>query len=1218
MKAEILKIAGVKSEKEFYKKYPTEEAFMKAHGKKFKKAEMGSKMVKTQLKQLTDFGNPPEAADGMMMDSSSMTMPPVAPVAPIGSYMGGEAIGFNPINFHKNYYGLQSQITGDPYYIESIAQDRQQARRQNVDSVLNSLSSMTQKAAGGGQFGSGDPMLTGMGSADFSGGLQWSNPTGLNGMNPYNAYTPNYNVVGTSGQTTQTNPGGISQPNKLYTTDPNQIGKDPKTKKPSSNNLMKGLGVAGGIIEGVRGLKDEKQQMLGAKQTKAVSDLTLQADSMRPEMIKRKYVRPEDVVVNPNELFPTYGVGTNYLSRNGSVVRAEDGMQIGGNLGEIQNTYAPNTLYDDLGFEPLNDSSQVKQYMHGGWTVPRAAGGISEGFMKFNNAGGDNVLNSLANIAGGNNAGSQLGGAVAGGIKMIPGVGPIAGAIADPALRLIGGLLDPYPRKTKKFQDQTSNNLLRSAFMSGAQGLQGQNAAFMQDGGYVSHNWNPQVITKFGDVDVSQIHNIATQGMDSLRTGGHITQNQMFPTDKYAFGGSLKTTWGGHTETMSHNPYLPGTGETVMFRGKSHEEGDGKGHTGIGVKYGEGGYDSYTDYAEYGSENADADVEVERGEPAAEMIDPKTGEKNMVVYGNLKIPNMFLDLIGDPKAKGKKFKHYVADLSKQEAKQNKIMDKYTNLVDEHNDNTSIGKLALASYKAMMQGANTKLKDIADKKTKATDLQNAINDTAEEFMLDADALAKGKAKVDKNAIKEAMNEQAKYGKMIKKAQDGIATSASEPGESVTEDVRDKLNALYEKAKKTKDPDDVRAFQKLFHMYFPKTAEKIIRNDKHITGKGKSMGYTDKDLKTMPLEDLLKTNEDGFFEERTEQYHAIANAKKTPPAEEFKFQEKTLETPKEDNTPSVQPIVVNPPKKLTAIDYINAMIPYIRPTDQEPLDMQQLYPEMYALATNRLEPVQAQGYQPLLEQPYDISLQDQLNANQADFNAIQKQTGYNPAAAASLSAQKYKANSSVLGEQFRLNQAEKAGVYNRNRATLNDAFLKNLGIYDQQMVRQETAKSRTKETTQAALNSIASKFAQNRLENRTLGVMENLYNYRYDKKGRAINMNPLFQPAIPQVYVPQYSPDGKTIIGYKQVPVTDATTQSTGNQGVTAINPTLTPIEQTTTNANGVPFYLDPNSQPAVQIGPFGFTFPTGSTQKKNGGKTKKDNKNSNIVRAIKNL
>ena len=42
MKAQILKIAKVKSEKEFYKKYPSEEAFMKVHGKAFKKAQFGT------------------------------------------------------------------------------------------------------------------------------------------------------------------------------------------------------------------------------------------------------------------------------------------------------------------------------------------------------------------------------------------------------------------------------------------------------------------------------------------------------------------------------------------------------------------------------------------------------------------------------------------------------------------------------------------------------------------------------------------------------------------------------------------------------------------------------------------------------------------------------------------------------------------------------------------------------------------------------------------------------------------------------------------------------------------------------------------------------------------------------------------------------------------------------------------------------------------------
>ena len=37
MKDQILKIAKVKSEKEFYKKFPTKEAFMAKHGGAFKK-----------------------------------------------------------------------------------------------------------------------------------------------------------------------------------------------------------------------------------------------------------------------------------------------------------------------------------------------------------------------------------------------------------------------------------------------------------------------------------------------------------------------------------------------------------------------------------------------------------------------------------------------------------------------------------------------------------------------------------------------------------------------------------------------------------------------------------------------------------------------------------------------------------------------------------------------------------------------------------------------------------------------------------------------------------------------------------------------------------------------------------------------------------------------------------------------------------------------------
>jgi hypothetical protein len=43
-------------------------------------------------------------------------------------------------------------------------------------------------------------------------------------------------------------------------------------------------------------------------------------------------------------------------------------------------------------------------------------------------------------------------------------------------------------------------------------------------------------------------------------------------------------------------------------------------------------------------------------------------------------------------------------------------------------------------------------------------------------------------------------------------------------------------------------------------------------------------------------------------------------------------------------------------------------------------------------------------------------------------------------------------------------------------MNDAQLKNIGLYDQQYIRQSQAKSNTKAITQAALSSIADKYSK----------------------------------------------------------------------------------------------------------------------------------------------
>jgi hypothetical protein len=230
--------------------------------------------------------------------------------------------------------------------------------------------------------------------------------------------------------------------------------------------------------------------------------------------------------------------------------------------------------------------------------------------------------------------------------------------------------------------------------------------------------------------------------------------------------------------------------------------------------------------------------------------------------------------------------------------------------------------------------------------------------------------------------------------------------------------------------------------------------------------------------------------------------------------------------------------------------------------------------------------------MLDQPYDISLQDQINAIDSQARAAILSAGQDPAAQAYIMSQAADAKNKVLGEQFRANQANKAAVYQANRQAMNQAQLQNLGILDQQYVRQETAKSKTKAETEAALNSISDKIAKNKLMNRQLGIYENLYGFRFDDKGRAQNIN---TPARFNMYG-----NGKT---------------SGGNY-----SNSMLPANKR--------FTVDPITGEIVGIRTLDKDELTGGASamdaatslgltQKNGGTTKKS-KNGSIVKAIKNL
>jgi len=1063
MKAQILKIAGVKNEREFYQKFPTEKAFMAKYGAKLRKAQ-------------------------------------------VGDMIGGEqAPMYQPISYNNLASNAQASVYG-------ISPEEQQ--RQEALASQQAIASASGQKSGGGIgdiLGSIDPkmIMSLMGGAKNGKQLKkakggaWT-PSDV----PADALNPQMPLDTSASPGIKGAFGGID---KFVNSDIG--GTAPTSKKGFDFKGLAGkvapqLGTLIGAYDDIQqGKKDlAKSQMYGK-----VSDLTLQAATSRPEQAKRRYVRPEDQLM---QNFKPLGSGTNYLA-------AANGTMIGGNPTEIQNMYdTPNTMYTDLGYEPLTDENQVKNFKKGG-KMNKAAGGVNlDPFASIGGSLGGALGSATGKGTGRGGPGSTIGsafGGIAGSFIPIPGVGTFLGSTVG---GFVGGLFDSQGQnEAQAAQDKLDQNLQASAFQSGTQNLQTQNKAFMEDGGYVSHDWQPQVIATFGEHKLSDLLK-PPHDADMLRAGGHLsyytppsaeamyTGRRAEDGVQMAMGGDLQVGRGS-ADTMSYNPYLPGDGETVMFRGPSHDDG------GMPISFGQNG------------------VEVEGGEPAIIMEDGGKQE-NLVVYGNMRIPDYGVNEINDPKAKGKKFKHYIADLSKQEVKINKSIEKGVKLVNTKDSDDPFDQLAFNSGKAMMMGGDLKLRTIAERKMDAAAVQNAILDTAEEYGLESDSLAKGNMK------------QAKFGGKFEKAQFGNFLSSKTPMGRVFDEISKKL--------RPKEDPDFKGWDEINKQGKPSVATKpATAPAKQAPSVTKTAATTSKSKSTKPkattvqaapkdlgdissLSDFVKKIP---FKERKAmaEYMGVKDFVGTAEQNAFLFKKtterasppvnyaKTL-TPHLSSSSAIQPMTAmdksiasgaykasptsregdddNDWMNLAAIGLTSAL-GQIRPSNAEFLDPAQLAPEMMSLATNQLEPVQAQTFQPLLSAPTSYSLQDQLNEITSASRAAEKMAAYNPEAAGMIAAQAYGAKNKVLGEQFRMNQAEQQRVAEQNRNILNDAQLKNLAIFDTQYQRQEQAKSATKQQAIEAMKSIADKTAKNKLENRQLGVMENMYNYRFNKSGQAYNLN-----------------------------------------------------------------------------------------------------------------
>jgi hypothetical protein len=266
------------------------------------------------------------------------------------------------------------------------------------------------------------------------------------------------------------------------------------------------LGPVGGLISGIDALKGEKEELARAKQLRMLTDLQLTASRTRPEEKARRYVRPEDVVNTGEAFFPVFGVGTNVLGSARDGVKLQGGGMIGGNPTWTQNNYGPDyTLYDDLGYVPLMDEDQEKNFRYGG-DIPKANTGwqnylntISGGGSGFSGAasgaasGGGTPWAAIADTAtgiankyqggSGGNAGGQIGGTIGGSIGAI--FGPAGQAVGKFVGTVAGNELDPYVGGIKINKKATQRNVQNIAYNDMASSIVAQQGPHVRDGGEI-------------------------------------------------------------------------------------------------------------------------------------------------------------------------------------------------------------------------------------------------------------------------------------------------------------------------------------------------------------------------------------------------------------------------------------------------------------------------------------------------------------------------------------------------------------------------------------------------------------------------------------------------------------------------------------------------------------------------------------------------------------
>lgn len=529
----------------------------------------------------------------------------------------------------------------------------------------------------------------------------------------------------------------------------------------------------------------------------------------------------------------------------------------------------------------------------------------------------------------------------------------------------------------------------------------------------------------------------------------------------------------GDIKPLSNNMF---DGGSSVFTGPSHADG------GIPIKYG------------------DQLAEVEGSEPFF-----RSADGSLQIFGKMKVPN----------SGGKTFKAVAKDIAGEEDKASKLLDKSVQLINTKDPFNKYEKYSFNSGVVMAKYAQSRQADLANKKEQLASLQN--------LML---------------SDKENTN-RAKNGKTLKYANGGdlndpptksLAQRHNNPGNIKYAKWLEKYGAT--KGEAAKDGGHFAVFPSLQAgqqaimdlldkpMYKNKTVKEAIKTwtgggtyqnipleiKNQVVGKLDAFGKR-RLLDTITMgEDSKRYNWEGVTSTPTG-YNLPPVEVSAPRIKQPVSVPDVFGNPNDATPPEITPFINTPaisstPNTTSSITPLGDIgIPNKRRlpslADQNRLSFGQIAPELLTLATERRQFVPGQRYTPDLYTPYQVSFQDQLNQNQATFNDLVRRSGNNPTSLGALAAQKYNADSQVLANEFRTNQDISNQITNQNTSLLNQAQLTNLELQDRQMVRQTQADANTRANIRNAVSSISGKILQNRAENNTIRLYENMFNYRPDQ-------------------------------------------------------------------------------------------------------------------------